>query len=68
MCPSGYTCNDSAKQLSDMGLEGGITDPDGKDVAFSCAKGGQETCDPKDPKKSCPISQMPFACTSSSPV
>jgi len=53
-CPSGYMCQDPAGPLSEMGLEGEITFQDGTPVTASCAKGGMETCDLKDPKKSCP--------------
>jgi hypothetical protein len=53
-CPSGYMCQDPAGPLSEMGLEGEITFQDGTPVEASCAKGGMETCDLKDPKKSCP--------------
>lgn len=59
-CPSGYMCMNPAGPLEEMGLEGTITDPDGKAVTASCSKGGQETCDPKDPKKSCPQFSNPF--------
>ncbi|MET0283488.1 MAG: hypothetical protein ABW352_03435 [Polyangiales bacterium] len=59
-CPSGYSCMDPAGPLMAMGLSGMITDPDGNAVEFSCAKGGQETCDPKDPKKSCPNFSDPY--------
>jgi len=59
-CPDPYSCMNPAGPLEEMGLEGTITDPDGKPVEFSCAKGGQETCDPKDPKKSCPNFSKPF--------
>jgi len=59
-CPASYMCSDSSKSLADMGLDGTVTDPDGKPVTFSCAKGGQEVCDPKDAKKSCPNFSKPF--------
>lgn len=59
-CPSGYMCMDPAGPLMAMGLTGTITDQDGKLVAASCSKGGQEMCDPKDPKKSCPNFTNPF--------
>lgn len=53
-CPSPYTCQDPAKSITDLGLDGTVTDADGKPLSFACANGMQETCDPKDPKKSCP--------------
>lgn len=59
-CPSGYECKDPAGPLAEMGLTGTITDPDGNPVEFSCAKGGQEECDPKDPEKSCPNFSEPY--------
>jgi hypothetical protein len=59
-CPTGYSCMDPAGPLAAMGLSGTITDPDGNPVMYSCAKGGQETCDPKDPKKSCPNFSEPY--------
>lgn len=59
-CPTGYECKDPAGPLAEMGLSGTITDPDGNQVMYSCAKGGQETCDQKDPKKSCPNFSKPY--------
>lgn len=59
-CPSGYMCMDPAGPLAAMGLMGTVTDQDGKPVAYACSTGGQQMCDPKDPKKSCPKLSDPF--------
>jgi hypothetical protein len=53
-CPAPYMCQDPADALKSFGAEGTVTDPDDKPLTLACSKGSQETCDPKDPKKSCP--------------
>jgi len=53
-CPAAYMCQDPASALKSFGAEGTVTDADDKPIALACSKGAQETCDPKDPKKSCP--------------
>jgi hypothetical protein len=53
-CPSGYTCQDPAAMIRALGAEGMVTDPDGKPVVLSCGKGGAITCNPNNPKASCP--------------
>ena len=53
-CPATYTCSDPASSLAKFSAEGTVTDADGKSLAFACSTGGQEMCDPEDPKKSCP--------------
>lgn len=53
-CPAAYMCQDPASALKSFGAEGTVTDADDKPVTLACSKGAQETCDPKDPKKSCP--------------
>jgi hypothetical protein len=59
-CPGEYMCQDPAKALTDLGLEGTVTDQNEKPIKLACGKGGQETCDVKDPKKSCPNLPNPF--------
>ena len=59
-CPTGYACMNPGAALRAMGLQGTITQPDGTPVSQSCAKGGQEPCDPVDPAKSCPNLTKPF--------
>lgn len=53
-CPAAYMCQDPATALKNFGAEGTVTDADDKPIALACSKGSQETCDPKDPKTSCP--------------
>lgn len=53
-CPAAYMCQDPASALKSFGAEGTVTDADDNPIVLACSKGAQETCDPKDPKKSCP--------------
>lgn len=54
-CPSGWTCSDPGKALTDMGIDGKVVDQSGMVVPAACGNGGLVMCsDPKDPKGSCP--------------
>jgi hypothetical protein len=53
-CPTGYMCTDLPGQLSSMGLQGTVTDPDGKPLRYACAKGQEPCSDPMNPSASCP--------------
>lgn len=54
-CPSSWMCSDPGKALTDMGIDGKVTDQDGNAIPAACGNGGLVMCsDPKDPKGSCP--------------
>ena len=59
-CPSGWSCSDPKKALTDMGIDGNVTDADGNAISAACGNGGAVTCDPKDPKGSCKDLSDPF--------
>jgi hypothetical protein len=59
-CPSGWTCQDPLKQLTDLGAEGTVTDASGAPVKYACGTGDAVTCDMADPKGSCPALPNPF--------
>jgi hypothetical protein len=59
-CPSGWTCDDPAKQLKELMIEGTVTDDKGAPIAVACGNGSQVTCDPADVKGSCKELSNPF--------
>jgi hypothetical protein len=68
-CPSGWTCQDPAKPLMDMGItDGMVTDSAGKPIAYACGNGGAVDCDQSNPKTSCPELSNPFCAHVSIPV
>jgi hypothetical protein len=68
-CPTGWMCEDPAKPLADMGIEGGtVTDAAGKTIKYACGNGGAVDCNMANPKASCPELSNPFCAHVSIPI
>jgi hypothetical protein len=68
-CPTGWECQDPAKPLADMGIEGGmVTDAAGKPVKYACGNGGAVDCNMANPKASCPDLPNPFCAHVAIPI